>query len=109
MDNLALDAHTHCGLTVPFEELSQEWAHGAIQGGVVFSPVEEIYDRYDPYFTDSDGYRRSRRRVHDYLLKLGVGKEYFPLFLHMERFCADSGSFFRHKVASSPWRACVLV
>ena len=46
----------------------------------MFSPVEEIYDRYDPYFTDSDDYGRSRRRVHDYLLKLGATKNIFPFF-----------------------------
>jgi uncharacterized protein len=80
MDNLALDAHTHCGLTVPFEELSREWEDGEIQGGVAFSPVEEIYDRYNRRFRDSDDYRHSRRRVHDYLLKLGAAKRIFPFF-----------------------------
>ncbi len=80
MDNLVLDAHTHCGLTVSFDDLSQEWKQGGIHGGVVFAPVEEIYDRYDPNFVDSEDYRRSRRRVHDYLLKLRTTKNIFPYF-----------------------------
>jgi uncharacterized protein len=75
-----LDSHTHCGLTAPFEELSREWGQGEIWRGVVFSPVEEIYDRHDPYFTDSEDYGRSRRRVHDYLLKLRATKNIFPFF-----------------------------
>jgi uncharacterized protein len=93
MDNVALDAHTHCGLTVPFEELSQEWGHGAIRGGVTFSPVEEIYDRYNPNFTDSDGYRRSRRRVHEYLLELGSKKNIFPFFFIWNDFAPIPDSF----------------
>ena len=93
MDNLVLDSHTHCGLTVPFEDLSQEWELGAIDGGVVFSPVEEIYDRYDPYFTDSDDYGCSRRRVHDYLLKLGVTKTIFPYFFIWNDFAPIPAGF----------------
>lgn len=68
MDDLVLDGHAHCGLTVPFEQIAYEWQTGEIQGGVIFSPVEEVYDRYDSSFTDSEEYRRSRSRVHKYLL-----------------------------------------
>lgn len=80
MNGLVLDAHTHCGYTVPFEELSSEWRDGAIDGGVVFSPVEEIYDRYDPWFTDSEEYRRSRSSVHRYLLDLAGRDHIYPYF-----------------------------
>jgi len=67
---LALDAHAHCGLTLPFDRLKPEWDSGGIKGGALFSPVEEIYDRCDPYFTDSDRYKKSRERVHSYLESL---------------------------------------
>lgn len=67
---LALDAHAHCGLTLPFRRLEPEWESGNIKGGVLFSPVDEIYDRYDPHFTDSDRYKKSRERVHSYLESL---------------------------------------
>ncbi len=80
MTRLILDAHTHCGYTVPFEELQQEWRHGRIDGGVVFSPVEEIYDRHDRFFTDSEAYRRSRANVHHYLLDLAEKVTVFPYF-----------------------------
>jgi hypothetical protein len=67
---LALDAHAHCGLTLPYERLSRLWDNGDIDGGVLFSPVEEIYDRYDGRFVDSPAYRESRERVHAYLKSL---------------------------------------
>lgn len=67
---LVLDAHIHCGLTLPFEQISALWQEGNIDGGVVFSPVEEIYDRFDSNFEDSDFYRESRKNVHQYLQSL---------------------------------------
>jgi uncharacterized protein len=78
--DLILDAHAHCGLTVPYEEIAMEWRLGGIDGGVLFSPVEEIYDRYDPLFTDSKQYARSRARVHRYLLETATEHRIFPYF-----------------------------
>jgi uncharacterized protein len=75
-----LDAHAHCGLTVPFQELSTAWETAGIQGGVILSPVEEIYDRYDVHFTDSEEYRKSRRRVHNYVLEVAARENLFPFF-----------------------------
>ena len=93
MDRFALDAHSHCGYTVPFEELSGEWSEGAIDGGVVFSPVEEIYDRYDPLFTDSDEYARSRSSVHGYLLNLARDARVYPYFFVWNDFAPVPGGF----------------
>ena len=45
-----------------------------------FSPVEEIYDRYDPRFTDSEEFRRSRSAVHDYLMELSSRDHIYPYF-----------------------------
>ena len=67
---LALDAHAHCGLTLPYEKLRLLWDDGEIEGGVLFSPVEEIYDRYNGNFIDSQTYRESRARAHAYLKSL---------------------------------------
>jgi len=67
-------------MTVPFEEIAYEWQTGGIDGGVIFSPVEEIYDRYDPTFTDSHEYMHSRLRVHDYLLQIASQEHIFPYF-----------------------------
>ncbi|MDD2443760.1 MAG: amidohydrolase family protein [Desulfotomaculaceae bacterium] len=67
---LALDSHVHCGLTIPFEEILSLWKDAKIEGGALISPVEEIYNRYDSDFVDSDYYRQSRSRVHSYLESL---------------------------------------
>ena len=64
---LVLDAHVHCGTTLPFEKVEKSWHEGLIDGGVLISPVEEIYDRYNRSFTDSPYYQASRREVHRYL------------------------------------------
>ncbi|HTY22755.1 MAG TPA: amidohydrolase family protein [Desulfomonilaceae bacterium] len=93
MDFPVLDAHTHCGMTVPFEELSGEWQLGGIDGGVVFSPVEEIYDRYDSFFVDSDEYRHSRRQVHDYLVRIASGRNIFPFFFVWNDFVRTPDAF----------------
>lgn len=93
MNELVLDAHTHCGYTVTYEELAREWARGAIDGGAVFSPVEEIYDRYDPWFTDSDEYRKSRRAVHAYLLDIARGNHIYPYFFVWNDFVSIPDGF----------------
>ncbi|MGB6067245.1 MAG: amidohydrolase family protein [Desulfomonilaceae bacterium] len=80
MEDLVLDGHVHCGMTVPFEEIASEWEAGGIHGGALFSPVEEIYDRYDPGFVDSLQYRTSRTRVHKYLLEIAQRENIFPYF-----------------------------
>jgi hypothetical protein len=73
---LVLDAHAHCGITLPFQRLKPLWEEGDINGGVLFSPVEEIYDRYDPDFTDTEDYSLSREKVHTYLESL-ISKKIF--------------------------------
>lgn len=67
---MILDAHVHCGLTLPFERVHSRWVAGGIGGGLLISPVEEVYDRYDYSFTDSEYYAKSRQAVHRYLLSL---------------------------------------
>ncbi len=64
---MLLDSHVHCGLTLRFEIIKKEWEKAGIDGGVMFSPVEEIYDRYNSNFYDSEDYRISREKVHNYL------------------------------------------
>lgn len=80
MPELVLDGHTHSGFTVPFDELAREWRQAGIDGGAVFSPVEEIYDRYDPGFTDSEEFKLSRSAVHEYLIQLASRKHIYPYF-----------------------------
>jgi len=93
MSHPILDAHAHCGLTVPFEELLYEWDRGGIDGGVVFSPVEEVYDRYDPSFVDSRAYHHSRERVHKYLLDVAYREHVYPYFFVWNDFAAIPAGF----------------
>ena len=67
---MILDSHVHCGLTLKFDVVFRHWEKAHINGGVLFSPVEEIYDRYDPYFRDSEEYITSREKVHSYLREI---------------------------------------
>ncbi|MBI5249796.1 MAG: metal-dependent hydrolase, partial [Desulfomonile tiedjei] len=80
MPYLVLDAHAHCGLTLPYEDIAREWRLGEINGGVLFSPVEEIYNRNDPFFTDSPQYAKSRASVHRYLLERAQDGSVFPYY-----------------------------
>jgi predicted TIM-barrel fold metal-dependent hydrolase len=90
---LVLDGHTHSGFTVPFEELEREWRKGGIDGGVVFSPVEEIYDRYDPRFTDSEEFKLSRTAVHQYLLQVAARKNVYSYFFVWNDFASVPEGF----------------
>ncbi|MBI5569183.1 MAG: amidohydrolase family protein [Desulfomonile tiedjei] len=93
VDDLVLDSHAHCGLTVPFQGLCAEWDTGEIEGGVLFSPVEEIYDRDDPRFTDSTDYQKSRRRVHKYLLDVAMREHIYPFFFVWNDFASIPEGF----------------
>lgn len=94
MSDLVLDAHAHCGLSIPYENLTRAWDAGNIRGGVVFSPVEEIYDRTDPYFKDSDNYRKSRAWVHRYLRGIASRDYIFPYFFVWNDFPEIPEGFF---------------
>lgn len=76
-----LDSHVHCGLSLPLERVKPLWAEGGIDGGVLFSPVEEIYDRFDRRFTDSPAYQESRKKVHRYLESLHSDGHYIFWFV----------------------------
>ncbi|MFC1834523.1 hypothetical protein ACFL2Q_07290 [Thermodesulfobacteriota bacterium] len=105
MSELVLDSHVHCGLTLPFQEISREWKTGGIHGGSAFSPVEEIYDRYDPLFTDSEEYRASRSGVHLYLLELARKERVFPYFFVWRDFISIPDGFMGikwHRHADEP-------
>ena len=76
---LVLDAHVHCGITLPFERVASRWERAGIAGGVLIPPVEEVYDRGDPFFVDSEEYRKSRQQVHAYLASLS-GRHLYPFW-----------------------------
>ncbi len=76
-----LDSHVHCGLTLSFDRIRPLWEAGGIEGGVLFSPVEEIYDRFDYSFVDSPYYAESRAKVHRYLESLRSDNHYIFWFV----------------------------
>ena len=77
---MILDSHVHCGLSLKFEIIFTHWKKAGIDGGVLFSPVEEIYNRYDPNFIDSEEYAISREKVHSYLKKIKENFENIYIF-----------------------------
>lgn len=75
MDQAAVDAHAHCGVqdrSVPqsFEDYYQLARETPITEVVMFPPVYEIYDRFDPSFQDTPGWKARRRAANDYVLSL---------------------------------------
>ncbi len=75
--NVIIDAHVHCGIQDNFPLQSYD-AYRTVVGGsqiggaVMFPPVMEIYDRYDPHFTDSESWIHRRKAANEYLLNIGT-------------------------------------
>ncbi len=68
-----IDSHIHCGVqNVPWgwETVRPLLETAGIQGAGLIAPVEDIYDRYQPRFTDTPAWQARRRQAHQYLLEL---------------------------------------
>lgn len=90
-----IDAHAHCGI------LDRSWpqsladyramaAGTRIGGAALFSPVMEIYDRYDPNFTDTPAWRRRRQTSNAHLLSLSTEElTVFPYFFIWNDFAVE--------------------
>ncbi len=77
---MILDSHVHCGLTQKFDIIKKEWEKAGIDGGVLFSPVEEIYYRYNSNFYDSNKYKSLRENVHNYLKNIAKNEKNIFVF-----------------------------
>jgi len=79
-----IDAHIHCGRNfekLTFENIYPLMTYARIDAACMFAPVEEIYDRYSPYFKDTQEWKRKRQSANDYLLSLyKEGKPVFPYY-----------------------------
>jgi len=90
-----IDAHAHCGVidrSMPqsFEDYRRQIAGTDIGGVALFSPVLEIYDRYDFEFTDTAAWRRSRRVSNFYLLSLkSADLSVYPYFFIWNDFAVE--------------------
>ncbi len=90
-----IDAHAHCGKGDTYPPQAIEDYHAAVKGSdihgvVMFPPVSEIYDRYDPAFEDSPQWQEQRRKANHYLLSLeGWGLTIFPFFFIWNDFAVE--------------------
>lgn len=76
---MIIDSHIHCGKDLPYEIIAPLLMNAGIDGACLFAPVEDIYDRYDPYFTDTPKWQMYRKEANRYLLKLGqIETNIFP-------------------------------
>ncbi len=79
-----VDSHVHCGresASLTFESIQPLLRRAEIDAACMFAPVEEIYDRYDPNFGDTDIWREKRQNANRYLLSLfESGKPVFPYY-----------------------------
>ena len=73
MDYDIIDCHLHTGV----QHVDWSWDHirplllgAGITAAAPIPPVEDIYDRHDPGFTDTSEWQACRRRAHQYLLEL---------------------------------------
>jgi hypothetical protein len=72
-DFTIIDSHLHTGVqhvSWGWERLRPLLRAAGISGAAPIPPVEDIYDRADPDFTDSPAWQATRRRAHRYLLDL---------------------------------------
>ncbi len=73
MDFHIIDSHLHCGV----QNVSWGWEQkrrlllaAGIRGVGIIPPVEDVYDRLDPKFTDTPAWQACRRRAQQYILEL---------------------------------------
>jgi len=90
-----IDSHAHCGVidrSMPqsYEDYIRDAGGTDIGGVAFFSPVMEIYDRYDFHFTDSPEWRRRRQQSNAYLLSLKPKElTVYPYFFIWNDFAMD--------------------
>jgi hypothetical protein len=90
-----IDAHAHCGVldcSMPqsYEAYMRQIAGTDICGVALFSPVLEIYDRYDVNFAETPAWRLRRLESNAYLLPLGSPElTVFPYFFIWNDFAVD--------------------
>ena len=90
-----IDAHAHCGvidrsMSQSFETYTRQLAETGIRGVALFSPVLEIYDRYDFHFTDTPAWRLRRQESNAFLLSLDASEPtVFPYFFIWNDFAIE--------------------
>ena len=99
---IIIDAHAHCGivdqpLPQSFEAYYTHVVSTDIKKVVMFSPVMEIYNRYDPNFKDNAEWRQRRKTSNKHLLSIGNQQlSVIPYFFIWNDFAIDQITF-QHK------------
>ncbi len=73
MEFQIIDSHLHCGVqnvSWGWEKIRPFMQAAGIRGAGIIPPVEDVYDRADPKFTDTPAWQACRRRAQRYLLEL---------------------------------------
>lgn len=92
---MVIDAHAHCGIidrstAQSWEDYRSHLAGTPIRGAALFSPVQEIYDRYDSGFVDTPEWQHRRRESNAYLATLDpAGFTVYPYFFIWNDFAVD--------------------
>jgi predicted TIM-barrel fold metal-dependent hydrolase len=92
---MIIDAHVHCGIQDKFPPQSYDDYFSVISGSgikaaVMFPPVMEIYDRYDPDFADTTQWKNRRKAANEYLLHIGAPDlTVIPYFFIWNDFAVD--------------------
>jgi uncharacterized protein len=95
MNSPIIDAHAHCGREDRFppqdlRDYISTLGNSGIKAAIMFPPVGEIYDRYDPAFKDTSQWRNRRRESNEYLLGIGgAGFTVYPFFFIWNDFAID--------------------
>lgn len=93
-----IDAHAHCGIidqSMPqsCEAYQRRIAGTDIEAVAFFSPVYEIYDRYNRNFRDTSHWQQRRKRSNAYLLDLNPsGLKVYPYFFIWNDFAIEQFS-----------------
>lgn len=72
---MIIDCHVHCGeldnsAPQTYEDIAPRLDEAGVDGAVCFSPVMEIYDRFDPDFQDNEYWQKRREHSREYLCSL---------------------------------------
>lgn len=92
---LCLDAHVHCGIQdtnylQAFEDYLLSIKGSPIIGASLFSPIIEIYNRWNTEFKDTPEWQQKRKLSNEYLLTINTnGFEAFPFLFIWNDFAIE--------------------
>ncbi len=87
---MIIDSHIHCGKGLTYETIIPFLKKADIEGACLFAPVEEVYDRYDLDFQDTQEWQLRRKEANQYLLEIARANQgIFPYLFVWNDFDCD--------------------